>query len=124
MSIANLGGKGKQLVENNAIYSAILVVIVGVAGFGLGKLSEEPQSVETVAIEGAYIAPELTFGGGDAQVLNAETGQYVGSRNGTKYHFPWCSGAQRMKESNKVWFATKEDAEAAGYSPAANCKGL
>jgi len=51
-------------------------------------------------------------------------GKYVASKNGSKYHFPWCSGATRMKEENKIWFETKEAAEKAGYGPAANCKGL
>jgi methylphosphotriester-DNA--protein-cysteine methyltransferase len=49
---------------------------------------------------------------------------YVASKNGTKYHLPWCSGAQRIKDENKVWFKTKEDAEKAGFMPASNCKGI
>jgi methylphosphotriester-DNA--protein-cysteine methyltransferase len=51
-------------------------------------------------------------------------GTYVASKSGSAYHFPWCSGAQRIKEENKVWFETKEEAELAGYRPASNCKGL
>ena len=51
-------------------------------------------------------------------------GQYVASKNGTKYHLPWCSGAKRIGEANKIWFATKEAAEKAGYTPAANCRGI
>ena len=49
---------------------------------------------------------------------------YVGSKNGEVYHFPWCSGAQRMKEANKIFFSSREEAEKAGYRPAANCEGL
>lgn len=37
------------------------------------------------------------------------------------YHYTWCSGAQRIKETNKVWFANSAAAEAAGYTLAANC---
>lgn len=51
-------------------------------------------------------------------------GQFVGSKNGSKYHLPWCPGAQQMKEENKVWFTDKSAAEVAGYSPAGNCKGI
>ncbi len=29
-----------------------------------------------------------------------------------------------MSPENKIWFTTKEEAEAAGFTPAANCKGL
>lgn len=51
-------------------------------------------------------------------------GGYVASKNGTKYHLPWCGSAKQIKEENKIWFATKADAEAAGYTPASNCKGI
>jgi hypothetical protein len=51
-------------------------------------------------------------------------GGYVASKNGTKYHLPWCGSAKQIKEENKIWFKTKADAEAAGYTPASNCKGI
>lgn len=54
----------------------------------------------------------------------ATTGTYVASRIGTKFYLPTCATAKRIKEENKVWFATREDAIAAGYQPAANCKGM
>ena len=38
------------------------------------------------------------------------------------YHHPWCSGAQRIKETNKLWFASESEAIAAGYTLAANCQ--
>lgn len=53
-----------------------------------------------------------------------KTGLYVASKNSTKYHLPSCSGAKRIKEENKVWFNSKEEAERAGYEPAKNCKGI
>ncbi len=48
----------------------------------------------------------------------------VASRTGTKYHLPWCAGALAIKEENKLWFNTPEDAQRAGYTPAGNCKGI
>ncbi len=51
-------------------------------------------------------------------------GTFVGSRSGKAYHYPWCPGAKRIKEENKVWFHTKEEAVGKGYHPAANCEGL
>lgn len=51
-------------------------------------------------------------------------GGYVASKTGTKYYLPWCGTAKRIKEENRVWFQSKEAAEAAGYEPASNCKGL
>ena len=51
-------------------------------------------------------------------------GKYVASKNGTKYYLPGCSGAKRIKEENKVWFVTADDARKAGLSPASNCPGV
>ncbi|MEK7579067.1 MAG: hypothetical protein AAB460_00855 [Patescibacteria group bacterium] len=54
--------------------------------------------------------------------VSAMSGGVVGSLHGTKWHYPWCPGAQTIKEENKVWFASEKEAEAAGYSKAGNCK--
>lgn len=51
-------------------------------------------------------------------------GLYLASKSGTKYHRPSCPGAKRIKEENKIWFNSKEEAERAGYSPAKNCNGI
>ncbi len=51
-------------------------------------------------------------------------GQVVASKSGSKYFLPWCGSVSRIKDTNKVWFASVEEAEAAGYQPAGNCKGL
>jgi hypothetical protein len=59
-----------------------------------------------------------------AVVSSEAGGKYVASKSGSAYHFPWCSGAKRIKEENKIYFNTKEEAEKAGYHPAGNCKGL
>ena len=49
---------------------------------------------------------------------------FVASRKGTKYHLPSCAGAQHISSANKIWFATKKEAEQSGYTKASNCKGL
>lgn len=48
----------------------------------------------------------------------------VASKTGTRYYFPWCSGASRIKTENRLEFATVALARANGYTPAKNCKGL
>ena len=60
---------------------------------------------------------------GSGDIENAEGG-VIASKNGTKYHYPWCSGAQTMKEENKIFFESIAAARAAGYLPAGNCSGL
>lgn len=110
------------------LFLAALLVLVAVTSFLLGRMSTEGER-QVVRQDAALIpeAAEETKASSDASESVTEAkapGGYVASKNGTKYHLPWCSGAQLMNEENKIWFATKAEAEAAGYEPAANCKGL
>ncbi|HEY4516282.1 MAG TPA: hypothetical protein VJH67_03800 [Candidatus Paceibacterota bacterium] len=50
--------------------------------------------------------------------------EVVASKNGTKYHLPTCAGAKQISDKNKITFTSIDEARAAGYTPAANCKGL
>lgn len=59
----------------------------------------------------------------DAQA-NPSDAYIVASKNGTKYHYPWCSGAKQISDKNKITFKSIEEARKAGYTPASNCKGL
>ena len=97
----------------------VIIFLVSLASFGLGRLSVT-YSQNTTVTEATSLEP-LGEVLGEDQVVK---GGYVASKKGTKYHFPWCSGAQTMSEENKIYFDTKEEAEAAGYTPAANCEGL
>jgi hypothetical protein len=45
----------------------------------------------------------------------------VGSKKGTKYYLPTCFGVSRILESNQIWFASREEAESFGYTPAKGC---
>lgn len=121
--------------RNFAVYSAILIA-VAVGSFGLGRLSfydenrapvkiNMPES-EAEEVLGVF-SEDASLGKEDSEEIkesNSVGGEVVGSRNSNKYHFPWCSGAKRISETNLITFASIEDARKAGYSPASNCKGL
>ena len=66
----------------------------------------------------------LIAGAGESADPISDGGQYVASKSGEAYYLPWCGGADRIKAENRVWFASKEEAEARGYRPAKNCKGI
>lgn len=48
------------------------------------------------------------------------SGKYLGSKNGTKYYTPQCSGVRRIKPENIIWFQSEQDAQLQGYT-AAKC---
>ena len=49
------------------------------------------------------------------------TGSFVASRSGRYFYTANCVGAKRIKEKNRVWFQSKEEAIARGYKLASNC---
>lgn len=135
MTIAGIGGRIKRFLskipKDALLVAAIFLVATGSFGLGIlaGKdmeaakgslwIEERPLTDElpasVIAAEGGIPTPAPSMPAG---------GQYVASKNGSAYYLPYCGGARNIKEENKVWFASKEEAEAKGYRPAKNCKGI
>ena len=111
-----------DIIENKDIFIALLIIFIATASFGLGRLSKIDENKKSLQIEN-FVENKALIGDFSPENNNIK-GNYVASKTGSKYHLPWCSGAQTIKEENKIWFETKEDAESRGYSPAKNCKGL
>lgn len=122
-SIKYLVGKIKLIktISNDPdFFIVILIILIGGASFGLGRLSKIEELKTPINIQ--YPKDNSVFVAGATE--NSQNGTYVASKNGSKYHLPWCSGAQRISKSNEIWFDSKAEAEQSGYTPAANCKGI
>ena len=107
--------KGPQPAYMHDVGIAVMIILLGVSAFGLGRLSLLEESRPAIAVYEREVASAPSYVVG---------GKYVASVRGSKYHFPWCPGARAMNETNKRWFDSVEDAVRAGYAPASNCKGL
>ena len=118
------------------LFLGLILVLVASGSFGLGRLSKIESSKTPIRIENGIEFPEgavtqatqATSKTMEASIVDSapsqESGQFVASKSGTKYHYPWCSGAKTISPANKIYFNTKAEAEAQGYTPASNCKGL
>ncbi|HEY4493460.1 MAG TPA: hypothetical protein VJB98_02475 [Candidatus Paceibacterota bacterium] len=105
----------------------IIIILVASFSFGLGRLSKIEENKPDLVIEQPLnFAPEVLGAtlAGQAARESGGVQNYVASRNGTKYYLLSCSGVSRIKEENKIYFSSKEQAEARGLTPAANCPGL
>lgn len=115
--------KFKDVIAEDVYFFSLLIIVVSILSFGLGRLSMQDiatsQQAAVQLTQKAQILPEPTLS--DSGELNQ---QLVGSKNGTKYHALWCPGATQIKDANKIYFASVQEAHAKGYSPAANCKGI
>ena len=117
-NIQEFNAKIKNVVDDLLTERGLIAVVflVALASFALGRLSALETARPAVSIRQAALAAE-------ARPM-APGGLVVASRTGTSYHYPWCSGADSIKSANQVWFQNEQDARAAGYTPAKNCKGL
>lgn len=135
MSIQELSPKFKGILRSTEFHLSLLIIGVSLASFTLGRLSvieksyviEQKAQLVDIQPVSSEATPKLknSISNPDTNTeVSLSENAYVASKSGTKYHLPWCGSAKRIKDENKIWFATKEDAEKAGYTPAANCKGI
>jgi hypothetical protein len=141
-----MGEKFKSILADERSFLAIVVVLVALASFALGRYSTMPvgslwgQGAGQGGPAGVSMAYTELLPKGDSGttqtessrvalppepvVESATSGPYVASKAGTKYHHVSCGGAKQIKPENKLYFPTQDGARAAGYLPAANCKIL
>lgn len=123
------------------------VLCVSVLSFGVSKIEQEREVQCPVFIEGTLpviLQNEVENEGGTdtgiptknsagsvlapsegsktSDALPGAGGRVVASKNGTKYHHPWCAGASQIKEENKIWYESELEAQQAGLTKAKNCQ--
>jgi len=106
------------------LFIAGIIFFTGLSGFGLGRLSVDLVANQPLSViqpsESSHTsnAPQAAVAGGSP----VSDSRVFASRNGAVYYYSWCSGASRVKEENKVWFATNKEAEQTGLRRASGCK--
>lgn len=117
--------KVKSWCKNNSsdLFIAGVIFFTGMSSFGLGRISILWKSPPPLFVEHERNEYELADSDQAQEGTQADK-KVVASKNGNVYHYSWCSGAARIKEENKIWFPTKDDAKRAGLKPATNCPGL
>lgn len=132
MIIDNLREKIKPTTGSTDRRDVILVaimVVLAAGSFGLGRLSKSSVGGPGVTLQ-AVSLPQAAATQAGLQNLadmsksspNASIGAIFGSKNGTKYYWATCSGSSRIKEENKVFWSSEEEAREAGYEKSSTCK--
>jgi len=129
MSIHDMLYKIKSNREgiNTTFIHIFLMVLVAFGSFLLGRLSVATSSVKS-DIEIINKESRLENDANAYQDKSQSTamptlaGKYVASKNGKLYYTVTCKASNRIKEENKVYFDTREDAEKSGYAWATSCK--
>lgn len=132
MSNVDFSKIGEWLRHNQADIAIVIgFILVTVIAFGAGRLSAPPVVKNPVVIEDSTASPAINLLGNVSQPISNSVGQvtgispvsqqgmFIASKGGTKYHWPWCSYGEKIKETNKIWFNSEAEAQQAGYSPCA-----
>lgn len=98
-------------------YAAHPIVFQEALGQPSPNVQAKLQQLQQAATPQPTVAAAAT-----ASPVAASKGLFVGSVNSDLYHDPSCPSASRIKEANQVWFGSREEAEAVGYSPSACTK--
>ena len=128
--------KIKQFIESDngkGILTALIVILVGFASFGLGRLSKNNQN-SGIEIEYLNQTTSQTTNQ-EANVISSlekesktifettTTGKaFFASNRGKKYYSIGCSGGKTIKQENRIYFNTEAEAISAGYSKSTSCK--
>jgi hypothetical protein len=119
------------------ILIVIIVVLVGLGCFELGRLSKEnssggvkieypnmPQDINQAAnaISAVEFANTISSAQTSTITQNSNSGKtFFASSKGTKYYTISCSAGKTIKQENRIYFTTGEEAQAAGYTLSSSC---
>lgn len=122
--------KFKSILTDEGLFHTLLVIIVAVASFGLGRQSVIESSVSSnkATVSLSAVKSALHVSSASSSVVEPESSfvsgalvTVVASKSGSRYHYSHCSGAKQIKSENIITFQSPAAAEAAGYTLAANC---
>lgn len=132
--------KIKSFVDSSKgkdILTIIIVVLVGIGSFELGRLSKENSSSNGLNIKYEDSADLLanTARVGDIKPANEvvgpintskspspKIGNFFASKRGKKYYSISCGAGKTIKVDNRIYFDTREEAEKAGFELSSACR--
>lgn len=134
MNLPQIGEKIKNApdIPRDAFFIVLFLLLVAIGYVG-GRIyileKERAQELRVVrvadAVPGSENKTEMNNNSLTQTKNNVPVGmKYVASKSGKVFHLPWCPGAKKIKEENKIWFSSIEEAISAGYRPAGNCDGI
>jgi hypothetical protein len=111
--------KGKDILI------VIIVILVGLGSFELGRLSKEEASsgikIEYPNQDKNQEANAISATDSTQKIAFNNTKTFFASNKGSKYYTISCSAGKTIKQENRIYFATGEEAQNAGYSLSSGC---
>lgn len=126
--------KIKQFFESEKgkdILIVIIVILVGLGSFELGRLSKTGSNAgirieypnQDKDQESNVISATDNLSRGILDTNTKATGKtFFASNRGSKYYSLGCSSGKTIKQENRIYFSTREEAERAGYELSSSCR--
>lgn len=92
------------------------ILFYGMSSFLLGESIIEKEKNQTV-IQIKALTDQIVY----KNPQEENRGFLVASKSGKKYYFPWCSGINRIKEENRIYFADEALAQQNGLTLSKTC---
>ncbi len=107
----------KDKVKNNFFsektFIIILIILISILSFLLGELNMyyklNKETEEKILINKNIYTEKKEY-------------KVLASKKGTRYYYPWCQSAYKIKETNLIEFKNKTEAEKNGLSLARGCE--
>lgn len=123
--------KIKHFIESDKgkdIMIVIILILVGLASFGLGRLSKNTQK-EGIKIEYRDQEGNILKGVESTKLIpkvnniasTVDGKAFFASNRGTKYYPLGCNAGKNIKMENRIYFNSAEEAEKSGYSISTSC---
>ena len=123
-----------EIIKSNqhSIFLALCIGFISFISYNLGQIDALDKKPITIKQSGdskgtnfslradIYSATQLETNDPKKEIKVLDT-RVVTSKNSDKYHHTWCAGVKKIKEENKVWFNSAQEAESRGYTLAGNC---
>ena len=121
-----------QSKKGKDILIVIIVILVGLGSFELGRLSKNDtvgpkmEYKDLNSTQDANITDSGNIVGitqGESSTITNSSGKnFFASSKGKKYYTINCSAGKTIKQENRVYFTTGEEAQTAGYTLSSECK--
>lgn len=113
--------KGYIPIDMLTLVYSVVVILVGISSFYLGRISVQENSKNDTSIPKLSMVNE-SGGNTSNSFSNSKNTGYFASKNGKLYYSVGCSAGNRIAEKNIINFSTALEAEEAGYKISPSCK--
>ena len=124
-AVLAIRSRSKACIGRAVICCCILAA--SVVGFTLsapGGDTAKPASVHVTVspVKGTPAPVQTDAPSAEPSAPAQAQGTYTASSRSDKFHLPFCPSAARISDNNRLWFSSRDEAVAAGYSPCGRCK--